>query len=87
MANICVRLTSARVGRIGREWSKPVNMTTYSEGEYLVAVVNTNIAASIAQAALSKNERLLESAMEQLATGKRLIPHRTMRPVWQFLRE
>ena len=31
---------------------KPVNMTTYSE-EYLVAVVNTNI-ASIAQAALSK---------------------------------
>ena len=28
-----------------------------------MAVVNTNIAASIAQAALSKNERLLESAM------------------------
>ena len=37
-----------------------------------MAVVNTNIAASIAQAALSKNERLLESAMEQLATGKKI---------------
>ncbi len=37
-----------------------------------MAVVNTNIAASIAQAALSKNERLLETAMEQLATGKKI---------------
>lgn len=37
-----------------------------------MAVVNTNIAASIAQAALAKNERALENAMEQLSTGKQI---------------
>jgi flagellin len=37
-----------------------------------MAVVNTNIAASIAQAALAKNERALGSAMEQLSTGKKI---------------
>ena len=37
-----------------------------------MAVVNTNIAASIAQAALAKNERMLESAMERLSTGKQI---------------
>jgi len=37
-----------------------------------MAVVNTNIAASIAQAALAKNERALGNAMEQLSTGKRI---------------
>ena len=37
-----------------------------------MAVVNTNISASIAQAALAKNERALESAMEQLSTGKKI---------------
>ena len=31
-----------------------------------MAVVNTNIAASIAQAALTKNERALGTAMEQI---------------------
>ena len=35
-----------------------------------MAVVNTNISASIAQAALAKNERELTAAMEQLSTGK-----------------
>ena len=37
-----------------------------------MAVVNTNIAASIAQAALVKNERALGSAMEQLSSGKKI---------------
>ena len=37
-----------------------------------MAVVNTNIAASIAQAALAKNERALGNAMEQLSTGKQI---------------
>ena len=34
-----------------------------------MAVVNTNISASIAQAALARNERALTAAMEQLSTG------------------
>ena len=37
-----------------------------------MAVVNTNIGSSVAQAALMKNERSLNSAMEQLSTGKRI---------------
>jgi len=37
-----------------------------------VAVVNTNISASISQASLAKNERLLSKAMEQLSTGKKI---------------
>ena len=36
-----------------------------------MAVVNTNISASLAQAALAKNERALSKAMEQLSTGKK----------------
>ena len=37
-----------------------------------MAVVNTNIASSVAQAALARNERSLNTAMEQLSTGKRI---------------
>ena len=37
-----------------------------------MAVVNTNIGASIAQAALMRNERALNTAMEQLSTGKKI---------------
>ena len=37
-----------------------------------MAVVNTNISASIAQAALARNERDLATAMEQLSTGKKI---------------
>ena len=37
-----------------------------------MAVVNTNISASIAQNALDKNERSMNSAMERLSTGKRI---------------
>ena len=37
-----------------------------------MAVVNTNIGSSLAQAALMKNERSLGTAMEQLSTGKRI---------------
>ena len=37
-----------------------------------MAVVNTNLAASIAQAALVRNERDLSTAMEQLSTGKKI---------------
>jgi flagellin len=37
-----------------------------------MAVVNTNISASIAQSALAKNERALADAMEQLSTGKKI---------------
>ena len=43
-----------------------------------MAVVNTNIAASIAQAALARNERSLNDAMEQLSTGRKSIQHQTM---------
>ncbi|MEL0086551.1 MAG: flagellar biosynthesis protein FliC, partial [Halieaceae bacterium] len=37
-----------------------------------MAVVNTNISASLAQASLAKNERALSKAMEQLSTGKKI---------------
>lgn len=37
-----------------------------------MAVVNTNIGASVAQAALARNERALSTAMEQLSTGKKI---------------
>ncbi|MDA8553784.1 flagellin [Luminiphilus sp.] len=37
-----------------------------------MAAVNTNIGASIAQNALSKNERSLNTAVERLSTGKRI---------------
>ena len=37
-----------------------------------MAVVNTNIGASVAQAALMRNERALNTAMEQLSTGKKI---------------
>ncbi len=37
-----------------------------------MAVVNTNISASIAQAALARNERALGTAMEQLSTGRKI---------------
>jgi flagellin len=37
-----------------------------------MAVVNTNIAASLAQASLMRNERALGTAMEQLSTGKKI---------------
>lgn len=38
----------------------------------VMAVVNTNISASISQAALAKNERALNKAMEQLSTGRKI---------------
>ena len=47
-------------------------LITINAGGSLMAVVNTNIAASIAQAALVKNERELGKAMEQLSTGKKI---------------
>jgi flagellin len=37
-----------------------------------MAVVNTNIGASLAQASLMKNERALNTAMEQLSTGRKI---------------
>lgn len=37
-----------------------------------MAVVNTNIAASVAQAAMARNERALGTSMEQLSTGKKI---------------
>ena len=37
-----------------------------------MSVVNTNVGASIAQAALAKNDRALGTAMEQLSTGKKI---------------
>jgi flagellin len=37
-----------------------------------MAVVNTNIGASIAQSALARNQRALDSAMEQLSTGRKI---------------
>ena len=37
-----------------------------------MSVVNTNIAASVAQSALARNDRALGTAMEQLSTGKKI---------------
>ena len=37
-----------------------------------MTVVNTNVAASVAQAALARNESALGAAMEKLSTGKRI---------------
>ena len=37
-----------------------------------MSVVNTNVNASIAQAALTKNDRELSTAMQQLSTGKKI---------------
>jgi len=37
-----------------------------------MAVVNTNVGASVAQAALAKNSRQLDKAMEQLSTGSKI---------------
>ena len=37
-----------------------------------MAVVNTNVSASVAQNALSKNERAMNTAIERLSTGKRI---------------
>jgi len=37
-----------------------------------MSVVNTNVSASIAQSALMRNERSLNTAMEQLSTGKKI---------------
>ena len=37
-----------------------------------MAVVNTNIGASVAQASLQRNARALDSAMEQLSTGNKI---------------
>ena len=37
-----------------------------------MGVVNTNVSASIAQSALMRNERALNTAMEQLSTGKKI---------------
>ena len=37
-----------------------------------MSVVNTNVSASIAQSALMRNERALNTAMEQLSTGKKI---------------
>ena len=37
-----------------------------------MAVVNTNVGASVAQAALMRNDRALNTAMEQLSTGKKI---------------
>ena len=37
-----------------------------------MSVVNTNVNASIAQAALTKNDRELSSAMQQLSTGRKI---------------
>jgi len=37
-----------------------------------MASVNTNIAATVAQGALSKNERSMNDAMERLSTGLKI---------------
>ena len=52
-----------------------------------MAVVNTNISASLAQASLAKNERALSKAMEQLSTGKKIKPRVTTRRVLRLAPE
>lgn len=39
-----------------------------------MAVVNTNVNASVAQNALVRNERSMNTAMERLSTGQRIAP-------------
>ena len=49
-----------------------------------MAVVNTNIGASVAQAALMRNDRALNTAMEQLSTGKKLTQRAITQPGWRY---
>ena len=37
-----------------------------------MSVINTNVNSLVSQAALSRNERSLSSAMQQLSTGSRI---------------
>ena len=37
-----------------------------------MSVINTNVSATLTQNAITKNERAMSTAMEQLATGKRI---------------
>ena len=46
-----------------------------------MAVVNTNVNASIAQNALVRNERQMNTAMERLV--RELMLHQTMLQAWQ----
>ena len=48
-----------------------------------MAVVNTNISASLAQASLARNERALSKAMEQLSSGKNINTAADDAPVWR----
>lgn len=47
-------------------------MINPQQGAKEMSVVNTNVNASIAQAALTKNDRELSSAMQQLSTGRKI---------------
>lgn len=47
-------------------------MINPQQGAKEMSVVNTNVNASIAQAALTKNNRELSSAMQQLSTGRKI---------------
>ena len=38
----------------------------------MLITINTNISASVAQAAMTRNSRELDSAMEKLSTGKKI---------------
>ena len=51
-----------------------------------MAVVNTNVSATIAQNALMKNERAMNTAMERLSTGSPSMAQRMMQQVLRFLR-
>ena len=47
-----------------------------------MAVVNTNVNASIAQNALVRNERSMNTAMERLSTDSGSMPPKMMRLAW-----
>ena len=47
-------------------------MINPQQGAKEMSVVNTNVNASIAQAALTKNDRELSTAMQQLSTGRKI---------------
>ena len=47
-------------------------MINPQQGAKEMSVVNTNVNASVAQAALTKNDRELSTAMQQLSTGRKI---------------
>ncbi len=48
-----------------------------------MTVINTNVSATLASNAISRNDRAMSTAMERLSTGLRINSAVTMLRVWQ----